>query len=144
MAAAAPTAGGAAPAAAAEKEEEKKEEEKVRSSSFTARHGCNELTRFAMVCRRNPTTTWASVCSIKWERDQGVLIASIAVFVVALHRAVFYGDEYEPDMRDTTFKDDERGGDGTLAGDKGRVRNRRDASDAVWLTGRIRYRVVRR
>ena len=80
-------AAGGAPAAAAEKEEEKKEEEKVRlrpvsdhlllgshdadfcSSLFSSPpHSCDIVPAswmFVVVYRRNPTTTWASVSSIR-------------------------------------------------------------------------------
>lgn len=76
-------AGGGAPAAAAEKEEEKKEEEKVRGLPPTvdlASIGNTYLVLFVHY-RRNPTTTWVSVSSIKCAYNCVLYTASYAVML---------------------------------------------------------------
>lgn len=75
-AAAAPAAGGGGAAAAVEEKKEEKVEEKV----------CDLVNYFSMdeltsQCRRNPTTTWASDCSIK--------CLSFSIVVTRIQRAIW-------------------------------------------------------
>jgi hypothetical protein len=70
-AAAAPAAAGGGAAAAVEEKKEEKVEEKV--CDFVNYFSMGDLT---LQCRRNPTTTWASDCSIKWPSSSIVLVCS--------------------------------------------------------------------
>ena len=88
-------AGGAAPAAAEEKAEEKKEEEKVRTIAYSP--AVVILTQDC-ICRRSPTTIWASVYSTKKSR-----CIMLAYFCILSHVAFVAEYTVLLTRRDTFF-----------------------------------------